>query len=120
MTSETTASDKLTTSEKIRTGKVKNGKKKSDTTQVVSAENAQTPKVGTVSKMETTTPVKTITLNSVTEITDEDFNNPTRNIILPSLPQKLLNLIGKKSKPVLLKKNILEKNKKRFVYFQKK
>jgi len=28
-----------------------------------------------------------------------------------TLAQKLLNLIGKKSKPVLLKKNILDKNK---------
>ena len=55
--------------------------------------------------------VEIATINSITEITDEDFNNPTRSIILPSLPQRLLNLIGKKLKPVLLKKNVLEKNK---------
>ena len=54
---------------------------------------------------------ETVTLDNVDKITDEDFNNPFRNIVLPALSQKLLNLIGKKSKPVLLKKNILEKNK---------
>lgn len=55
--------------------------------------------------------VETVTLDSVDKITEDDFNNPKRSIILPSLPQKLLTLIGKKSKSVLLKKNILDKNK---------
>jgi RNA polymerase sigma factor (sigma-70 family) len=54
---------------------------------------------------------KTTSVMNVAEIKDEDFINPTRSIQLPSLPENVLNVIGKKSKPVLLKKNILEKNR---------
>ena len=54
---------------------------------------------------------KTTSVTNVAEIKDEDFINPTRSIQLPSLPENVLNVIGKKSKPVLLKKNILEKNR---------
>ncbi|MBQ4480039.1 MAG: hypothetical protein II943_05320 [Victivallales bacterium] len=49
-------------------------------------------------------------LNSPEEITDEDFQHPHRDIELPPVALKLLELIGKKAKPVLLKKEIQEKN----------
>ena len=52
----------------------------------------------------------TVKLSSVAEITDKDFISPVRNIELPPLPEKTLSLIGKTVKPVLLKKNILQKN----------
>lgn len=58
-----------------------------------------------------TTESENVFLDSTEKITDEDFSNPTRSITLPALPDAVLNAIGKKSKPVLLKKNILEKNR---------
>ena len=50
-------------------------------------------------------------VESVDIITDEDFLNPTRNIKLPKIPEKVDNLIGAKGKPVVIKKNVFEKNK---------
>ncbi len=41
-----------------------------------------------------TTDTETVSINNPAEITDEDFNNPFRNIELPALPQELLNRIG--------------------------
>lgn len=49
-------------------------------------------------------------LKSPLEISDKDFLHPTRSIELPSLPQETLDLIGAEQKPILLKRNILEKN----------
>ena len=46
-----------------------------------------------------------------TGLTNDYYNNPTENKTLPNLDSKDLALIGKKSKPVILKKNIIEKNK---------
>lgn len=51
-------------------------------------------------------------INSIDELTDEDFTNPTRNVQLPALPQNVDNAIGGNGKPVVIKKNIFEKNKK--------
>lgn len=45
-------------------------------------------------------------------IKKEDFENPTKDITLPNLNNKDLELLGKTNKPVILKKNIIEKNKK--------
>ena len=43
--------------------------------------------------------------------TIDDYKNPTKNYILPDIPAAILTKLGKKNKPVLLKKNIIEKNK---------
>lgn len=48
----------------------------------------------------------------VQDITDDDFSNPTQSFLLPPLPYQTLSLMGRTPKPVLLKKNILEKNRK--------
>lgn len=52
-------------------------------------------------------------VNSIDDITDDDFNNPTRNIELPAIPQRINDAIGADGKGVIIKKNIFEKNKKR-------
>lgn len=49
-------------------------------------------------------------VKSVDDLTDEDFSKPTRSVELPSLPSKVDDAIGAKGKPVIIKKNILEKN----------
>lgn len=43
--------------------------------------------------------------------TVEDFKNPKKDYRLPDIPQNILDKLGKKSKPIFLKKNIIEKNK---------
>lgn len=49
-------------------------------------------------------------IKSVDELTDEDFLHPTRNVELPSLPNKISDAIGTEGKPVVIKKNIFERN----------
>ena len=49
-------------------------------------------------------------VKSVDELTDEDFSAPTRNVQLPALPQNVDAAIGANGKPVIIKKNIFEKN----------
>lgn len=49
-------------------------------------------------------------IKSVDELTDEDFLHPTRNVELPSLPKKIADTIGTEGKPVVIKKNIFERN----------
>ena len=49
-------------------------------------------------------------IKSVDELTDEDFLHPTRNVELPSLPKKIADAIGTEEKPVVIKKNIFERN----------
>lgn len=49
-------------------------------------------------------------IKSVDELTDEDFLHPTRNVELPSLPNKIADAIGTEGKPVVIKKNIFERN----------
>ena len=56
--------------------------------------------------------LKLETVNSIDDITDDDFNNPTRNIELPAIPQRINDAIGADGKGVIIKKNIFEKNKK--------
>lgn len=51
-------------------------------------------------------------VNSIDEITDEDFISPTRSVSLPNVPQKVADAIGTGGKPIIIKKNIFEKNKK--------
>lgn len=46
----------------------------------------------------------------IEEITDTDFTNPTRSIELPKIPQNVNDAIGAEGKPVIIKKNIFEKN----------
>lgn len=41
----------------------------------------------------------------------EDFKNPQKDYNLPDIPKKILDKLGKEQKPVILKKNIIEKNK---------
>lgn len=50
-------------------------------------------------------------VNSIDELTDEDFTNPTRSVELPMLPKNVDAAIGANGKPVIIKKNIFEKNK---------
>lgn len=52
-------------------------------------------------------------VKSVDELTDEDFSNPTRNVQLPTLPKNVDAAIGANGKPVVIKKNIFERNSKR-------
>lgn len=49
-------------------------------------------------------------VQSVDELTDEDFSAPTRNVQLPALPYNVDAAIGANGKPVIIKKNIFEKN----------
>lgn len=50
-------------------------------------------------------------VKSVDELTNDDFSAPTRNVQLPTLPKNVDAAIGAEGKPVVIKKNILEKNK---------
>jgi len=72
------------------------------------AEKAEMPKVEESATAKTPEIVK---INTVAEITDEDFQKPYRSLELPSLPERTLKAMGKEAKPVLLKQNILVKNR---------
>ena len=52
-------------------------------------------------------------IESVDELTDEDFSEPTRNVELPTLPKNVDAAIGANGKPVVIKKNIFERNAER-------
>ena len=49
-------------------------------------------------------------VKSVDDLTDEDFSKPTRSVELPQVPENVDNAIGADGKPVIIKKNIFEKN----------
>lgn len=49
-------------------------------------------------------------VNSVAELTDDDFLHPTRNVELPAIPKNVDEAIGANGKSVIIKKNIFEKN----------
>ncbi|MGN0875366.1 MAG: hypothetical protein ACI4OZ_09290, partial [Akkermansia sp.] len=49
-------------------------------------------------------------VSSVDELTDEDFNAPSRNVELPELPENVDAAIGAHGKPVVIKKNIFARN----------
>lgn len=44
------------------------------------------------------------------DLTDEDFQNPSRNVRLPKLPDAIDNAIGGGGRPIVIKKNIFKKN----------
>ena len=50
-------------------------------------------------------------LEDISDLTNEDFITPTRNVELPQLQQNISNAIGADSKPIIIKKNIFEKNR---------
>ena len=50
-------------------------------------------------------------ITSIDELRDEDFSAPTRNVELPALPRNVDEAIGANGKPVIIKKNVFEKNK---------
>ncbi len=50
-------------------------------------------------------------VDNIDEISDEDFNNPKRSVQLPTLPKNVSDAIGSEGKPVIIKKNIFEKNR---------
>ena len=54
--------------------------------------------------------LKVEAVQSVDELTDENFSAPTRNVQLPALPYNVDAAIGANGKPVIIKKNIFEKN----------
>lgn len=47
---------------------------------------------------------------SIDDITDADFEEPTRTIALPDIPNNVRDAIGAGEKPVIIKKNIFERN----------
>ena len=47
---------------------------------------------------------------SIDEITNDDFENPTRNVKLPAIPENVANAIGTEGRPVVIKKNVFTKN----------
>ena len=49
-------------------------------------------------------------LSDIDELTDADFSTPYRNVELPKLPSNVDEAIGANGKPVIIKKNIFEKN----------
>lgn len=49
-------------------------------------------------------------IKSVDDLTDEDFTSAFRNIELPAIPKNVDAAIGANGKPVVIKKNIFEKN----------
>lgn len=49
-------------------------------------------------------------VKSVDDLTDEDFSKPTRSVELPQVPDNVDNALGADGKPVIIKKNIFEKN----------
>ena len=51
-------------------------------------------------------------ITSIDELRDEDFSAPTRNVELPALPRNVDEAIGANGKPVIIKKNIFERNAK--------
>ena len=50
-------------------------------------------------------------VKSLDEISDDDFIAPKRNVVLPQIPESLSIAIGAEREPVIIKKNIFEKNK---------
>lgn len=50
------------------------------------------------------------TVNSINDIADEDFENPTRNIELPPISQNVANAIGTQGRPIVIKRSTFIKN----------
>lgn len=52
-------------------------------------------------------------VKSIADITDEDFNKPTRTVRLPKLPGRVEHVLSTNGKAVIIKKNIFERNRQR-------
>ncbi len=51
-------------------------------------------------------------INSIDELTDDNFMFPTKNVQIPYLPKNIDEAIGAGHKPVVIKRNIFKKNQK--------
>ena len=49
-------------------------------------------------------------ISSIADLTDNDFIVPYRNVQLPNVPQLIKEVLGLGDKPVIIKKNIFERN----------
>ncbi|MBR3444841.1 MAG: hypothetical protein IKH14_03095 [Prevotella sp.] len=49
-------------------------------------------------------------ITSLDDLTDADFDEPTRSVSLPDVPSNIRNAIGAANKPIVIKKNIFERN----------
>ena len=54
--------------------------------------------------------LKVETVKTVSEMTDEDFTAPKRNVQLPQLPANVDAAIGADGRPVVIKRNIFARN----------
>ena len=50
-------------------------------------------------------------VEDISDLSDDDFNNPKRSVELPKIPKNIDNALGTNGKPVIIKKNIFERNK---------
>ena len=49
-------------------------------------------------------------VEDISDLSDDDFNNPTRSVELPKIPKNVDDTLGANGRPVIIKKNIFEKN----------
>ena len=49
-------------------------------------------------------------VEKVDDIKDDDFNEPSRSVELPTVPNNVATALGSNGKPIIIKKNIFEKN----------
>ena len=50
-------------------------------------------------------------VEDISDLSDDDFNNPTRSVELPKIPKNVDDALGANGRPVIIKKNIFERNK---------
>ena len=49
-------------------------------------------------------------VEDISDLSDDDFNNPTRSVELPKIPKNVDDALGANGRPIIIKKNIFEKN----------
>ena len=49
-------------------------------------------------------------VEDISDLSDDDFNNPKRSVELPKIPKNVDDALGANGRPVIIKKNIFEKN----------
>ena len=49
-------------------------------------------------------------VEDISDLSDDDFNNPTRSVELSKIPKNVDDALGANGRPVIIKKNIFEKN----------
>ena len=54
--------------------------------------------------------IHTEKVNTLDEIKDDEFDEPTRSVELPKIPDNVATAIGSNGKPIIIKKNIFKKN----------